>query len=234
MTEKNKQNQEKINKITDPSQLEYHWDENFDSPELLGGDLSSGSLKTLDVISYIKKKCTQYQGNKPLELAVEIMNHPIIRMHGAEHHYLTPAVLLTVFNNLTKKYPNLSEKLDELEEYINNNAPKSCSLEAGTCGAAIGSGVFFINFMQDQFVPEVLDRLSSYIQTESIRQIDEIGLSRCCKRDTYISLMVASTVMRENLNIEIETSEPKCTFSLRNKSCGMEDCPFFNLANLIG
>ncbi len=234
MTENNNQNKEKINKITDPSQLEYHWDETFDSPELLSKDLSLGNFKTLDVVSFIKKRCLEYTGNKPLELAVEIMNNPIIRMHGAEHHYLTPAVLLTVFNNLSKKYPNLSEKLDELEVYINNNAPRTCSLEAGTCGAAIGSGVFFINFMQEQFTPKELDRLSNYIRTESIRQIDEIGLSRCCKRDTYISLMVASKVMRENLNLDIEISEPKCTFSLRNKSCGMEECPFFNLSNLIG
>ena len=234
MTENNNKNQEKINKINDPSQLEYYWDQNLESTELLGDDLITGSSKTLDAVTFIKKKCIEYNGNKPLELAVQIMNHPIIRMHGAEHHFLTPAVLLTVFNNQAKKYSNLSEKLDELENYINNNAPRSCSLEAGTCGAAIGSGVFFMNFMQEQFVPEVLDRLSNYIRTESIRQIDEIGLSRCCKRDTYISLMVASKVMSENLNIDIEITEPKCTFSLRNKSCGMEDCPFFNLGNLIG
>lgn len=234
MTESNQTNQNKSNKITNHSQLEYHWDDNFESSDMLANDPHFNHLKTMDVNSFIKQKCYEYKGNKPLELAVEIMNHPVIRMHGAEHHYLTPAVLLTVYNNLTNKYPDKLEKLEELQKFISENAPQSCSLEAGTCGAAIGAGVFFINFMADQFVPDVLDRLSEYIRTESIRQIDEIGLSRCCKRDTYISLQVTSKVLRDNLDLDIVFTEPKCTFSLRNKSCGMEDCPFYNLSNMIG
>lgn len=225
MSENLQSNPDKLNKITDHSQIEYYWDTDLEATD---------QFKTIDVISFIKKKCTEYSGNRPLELAVEIMNNPIIRMHGGEHHFLTPSVLLTVFNNLTKKFADKAEKLDELEKYIAHNAPKSCSLEAGTCGAAIGAGVFFINFLQDNFVPEVLDRLSEYIRQESIRQIDEIGLSRCCKRDTYISLEVTSKVLRDNLDLDIIISEPKCTFSLRNKSCGMEECPFYNLSNSIG
>lgn len=234
MTENTKPNQNISKQITDHSQIEYHWDSDLESSDMLGYQPSSEHFKTIDVISFIKQKCNEYKGNKPLELAVEIMNNPIIRMHGGEHHYLTPAVLLTVFNNLTNKFPDKLAKLDELEQFINQYAPKSCSLEAGTCGAAIGAGVFFVNFMQDNFVPEVLDRLSEFIRTESIRQIDEIGLSRCCKRDTYISLQVTSKVLRDNLELEIQFSDPKCTFSLRNKSCGMEECPFYNLSNSIG
>lgn len=234
MTENNNAHQNKSSKISDNKQIEYHWDDDIELTDMLQNEEYARHIKTMDVNSFIKQKCNEYLGNNPIELAVEIMNHPIIRMHGAEHHYLTPAVLFTVFNNLTNKYPNKLEKLEELQKFISENAPQSCSLEAGTCGAAIGAGVFFLNFMADQFLPDVLDRLSDYIRTESIRQIDEIGLSRCCKRDTYISIQVTSKVFIDNLDMDIVFTEPKCTFSLRNKSCGMEDCPFYNLSNLIG
>ena len=234
MTESFNPNQNKSNQIADHSQIEYRWDTGSESSDMFANTADTDHFKTIDVISFIKQKCNEYTGNNPLELAVEIMNNPIIRMHGGEHHYLTPAVLLTVYNNLTNKFSNKLEKLDELEQFIAQNAPKSCSLDTGTCGAAIGAGVFFANFMQDSFAPEVLERLSDNIRTESIRQIDEIGLSRCCKRDTYISLEVTSKVLRDHLDLNIIMSDPKCTFSLRNKSCGLEDCPFYNLSNSIG
>lgn len=234
MTENNNPKQDKPDQITDHSQFEYNWERDLENHDLLQSDFKAEFPQMMDAYSFIKERCNEYSGNKPLELAVEIMNHPVIRMHGGEHHYLTPAVLLTVYNNLTHKYPDKLEKLNELEKFIKENAPISCSLEAGTCGAAIGSSIFFKYFVTDQLPIEELDRLSEYVRIESIKQIDEIGLSRCCKRDTYISLIVTSKVLRNNLDLDIILSEPKCTFSLRNRSCGMEDCPFYNLGYLIG
>lgn len=227
--EENK-NVDKSNKINDPSELEYYWNE-----ELADEDKSfNKTLNTLDAYYVIKTKCKKYLGNNPIDLAVEIMNIPAIRMHGAEHHYLTPAVLLTVFYNLTNRVASKDEALEDLEHYILKNAPQSCSLEAGTCGAAIGSSLFFKKYLSNYFPADKLKELSDYVREKSIKEIDQIKLSRCCKRDTYISIIETSKVIRNELSLDIELSEPKCTFSNRNKTCGMEACPFFNLGNLIG
>ena len=47
----------------------------------------------------IETHCIHSNETNPLELTVELMNHPSVKMHGPEHHFLVPAVLLTTFYN---------------------------------------------------------------------------------------------------------------------------------------
>jgi hypothetical protein len=183
---------------------------------------------------FIKTECLNYKGLDPIELAIKIMNSPHIRMHGAEHHLIVPAVMTSILHNKNNSFTPLNEELDKLEVLILNEAPKQCSLVSGTCGAAIGSGMFIEEYLKNQIPAEKYMEFSRFVKTESIKQIDEIGLSRCCKRDTYISLQVTAKFLNDNFGLNLPSTAPKCTFSLRNKSCGREDCPFFNLANDIG
>jgi hypothetical protein len=187
-----------------------------------------------DVHDFIKKECMNYKGLDPIELAIKIMNSPRIRMHGAEHHFLVPAVMTAILHNKDNSFTPLDEELNKLDILIQNNAPKQCSLTSGNCGAAIGSGLFVEEYLKGRFSPEKLKEFGDFVKLESICEIDEIGLSRCCKRDTYISLEVTAKFLNDNVALDLPLAEPKCTFSRRNKSCGMEDCPFFNLANDIG
>ncbi|OGU60422.1 MAG: hypothetical protein A2X64_05905 [Ignavibacteria bacterium GWF2_33_9] len=183
---------------------------------------------------FIKNECIQYSGHDPIELAIKLMNNPKIRMHGAEHHFLVPAVMTAIMHNKDNSFPDLSTELNNLDNLIQNNAPKQCSLEAGSCGAAIGSGLFVKEYLKNRYPDVKLQEFSDYVTNETIREIDEIGLSRCCKRDTYLSLEVTAQFLNDNFSMNLPVAEPKCTFSMRNKSCGREDCPFFNLANDIG
>jgi hypothetical protein len=199
------------------------------SHQCVNGHYICDTCLSIPVNSFIKKVCLDYTGVDVIDLAVKIMNTPIIRMHGAEHHFLTPAVLTTIVNNRTNKFDNLEETLNKLDEKIQREAPRQCSLIAGTCGGAIGSSIFLKMYLEGKESPEKINELSDFVKNESIRQIDEIGLSRCCKRDTYISLRVTSKFLNDNYNLNLIISEPKCTFSLRNKSCGREDCPFYNI-----
>lgn len=192
-------------------------------------DCLSGSAN-----DFIKNECLQYKGLDPIELAIKIMNSPRIRMHGAEHHFLVPAVMTAIMHNKDNSFTPLNEELDKLDVLIQNNAPKQCSIVAGTCGAAIGSGMFVEEYLKERFSPEKLKEFSDFVTKETIREIDEIGLSRCCKRDTYLSLEVTAKFLNDNFGLDLPTAEPKCTFSRRNKSCGMEECPFYNIANSIG
>ncbi len=198
------------------------------------GHYICNSCLKVPVMDFIQRVCTEYSSNNPIELAIKIMNSPIVRMHGAEHHYLTPAVLLTVYSNVTNKFSNLEQTLQDLKVFIRNEAPQKCSFQAGTCGAAIGSKVFFMHYLNDVFSPEELEEYGEYVKNETIRQIDEYHLPRCCKRDTYTSLLVTANFLNEKLDLNIEISEPKCIFSLRNKSCGLSDCPYFNVGNFVG
>src|SRR6185503_6195062 len=45
----------------------------------------------------IEKICIQNESTSPVELAISLMKAPSIAMHGPEHHFLVPAVLLTIY-----------------------------------------------------------------------------------------------------------------------------------------
>ncbi|MCG8568563.1 MAG: DUF5714 domain-containing protein, partial [Spirochaetes bacterium] len=57
------------------------------------------SSSALDII---EKYCLTSQLINPVEMANHLMSHPAIKMHGPEHHFLVPAVLITGYCNIKK------------------------------------------------------------------------------------------------------------------------------------
>lgn len=62
------------------------------------------SLSANDFIEHI---CIKTELKDPLQLALSIMMNENIKMHGPEHHFLVPAVLLACYYNVV--YSNYSE-----------------------------------------------------------------------------------------------------------------------------
>jgi len=182
-------------------------------------------LSASDVVKSICLKSTKHD---PISLAVEIMRSPAIKMHGPEHHFMVPAVLLTCVNNKYHNVENLAEKIDLAERIAHERVP-ICSYDLKMCGASIGTGVFL----------ELYEGLDTHYEDEwslpnqmiaaSLKKIGENKGPRCCKRDTYISLQGAVDFLYEKFAIELPRSEAKCTFSLRNNSCMREECNFYNI-----
>lgn len=183
--------------------------------------------------NFIRTMCLKYKGIDPIELAVDIMNSPVIKMHGAEHHFIVPAVMFTCIHNLTSSTESLAEKLDIVERRAIVETPRACSYDLGTCGAAIGTGVFLSIYLKRELVDEDAWSLSNTIIAESLRVVADSGGPRCCKRDTYLSLEAAVNFMKEKFAIELPVSKAKCTFSLRNKTCKHEECQFYNMSNSL-
>jgi hypothetical protein len=184
-------------------------------------------------INFIKEKCLNYIGKDPIELAVEIMNDEIIRMHGPEHHFLVPAVLTTCVHNHHNDKKSLKEKLEIADRRSKLETPRVCTFKKGSCGAAQGTGVFMSMFLERGELDEDAWSPSNSIITESLKVIDESNGPRCCKRDTYIAIETAAKFLRERFSVNLPVSEGRCTFSLRNDDCGHEDCEYYNLANSL-
>jgi hypothetical protein len=60
----------------------------------------------------------------------------------------------------------------------------------------------------------------------SLEQIGEIGGPRCCKRDSFLSILTAIDFVKENFGIEMEKPEVVCSFSAQNNQCIGKRCPF--------
>ena len=49
---------------------------------------------------------------------------------------------------------------------------------------------------------------------------------RCCKRDSYLSILSAVDFVKEHFGVEMEKQEIVCNFSDRNGQCIGKRCPF--------
>lgn len=56
--------------------------------------------------------------------------------------------------------------------------------------------------------------------------IGEIGGPRCCKRDSYLSILQAVDFVRENLGIHMEQPKICCSYRSQNNQCIGKRCPF--------
>ena len=182
---------------------------------------------------FIKNTCINYKGTDPIALAVEIMNSPLIKMRGPEHHFIVPAVLLTCTHNLSGNPADLNEKLILAEKKVKDEIQSNCTWSFGNCGAAIGTGIFLSIYEGFNSGTDTEWYSSNSIIAESLKRIAESHGPRCCKRDTYISLESAAEFLLTKFDIHLPLSEGKCTFSLRNNSCGREDCEFYNIGYSI-
>lgn len=57
--------------------------------------------------------------------------------------------------------------------------------------------------------------------------MSEIGGARCCKRNAFLALSYGVKFVRENYDIDMETSDIVCEFSPFNKQCLKNKCPFY-------
>jgi len=49
----------------------------------------------------IQQYCTATSETDPVRIAITLMQNPTVHMHGPEHHFLVPAVLLAAYCNVT-------------------------------------------------------------------------------------------------------------------------------------
>ena len=68
--------------------------------------------------------------------------------------------------------------------------------------------------------------LSHRMTAKSLAAIGEIGGPRCCKRDSYLSILSAVDFVREHFGIEMEKPEVICSHSKENNQCIGKRCPF--------
>lgn len=61
---------------------------------------------------------------------------------------------------------------------------------------------------------------------KSLEQIGKVGGPRCCKRDSFLSILSAVDFVEENFSISMEKPEIICRYSSENNQCIGTRCPF--------
>ena len=173
----------------------------------------------------IEQYCNQTSETDPVEMAITLMHHPSISMHGPEHHFLVPAVLLAATDHLYG-VENLPVKLKQARKRAEGVRGGSCGT-CGNCGAAVGTGIYISLLTGATPISKREWQLSNRMTAESLLTIAEHGGPRCCKRNTYLALQTAQRFARQ-FGVEFPEHGPiRCTFSDMNKECLKEECPFY-------
>ena len=78
----------------------YYCDQVYDANvKCLNGHYVCDQCHSSNATEFIESFCIRSRSEDPIELALNLMRHPAVKMHGPEHHYLVPAVLLAAYYN---------------------------------------------------------------------------------------------------------------------------------------
>ena len=177
-------------------------------------------------IEQIETYCLNSKSVNPLEMATEIMQSDKIKMHGPEHHFLVPAVLIAAYCNKTNDHSK-STKISIARKRAEKILGGFCGTH-GTCGAGVGTGIFISIITHSTPLSKEEWGLSNLITGKSLISIANHGGPRCCKRDVYLAIIEAIEFLKEKFKVTLDSSEVKCQFTKNNKECLKSSCVFYS------
>ena len=162
--------------------------------------------------------CLNETSKNPVVIVEKMMAMPFCHMHGPEHHVMVGAALLTA-------YKNAGGALD-LPKALGEMINRGKKVPGGACGAGISSGMFVSIASGSTPLSVEPFSLSHKMTAKSLAAIGEIGGPRCCKRDSFLSILCAIDFAKEQLGVEMEKPEIVCTHFRKNNQCIGKRCPF--------
>ena len=169
--------------------------------------------------------CLSETGRNPIGILEKMMSMPFCHMHGPEHHVMVGAALLTAFKNAGGKI-ELEKALQEIYRRGKTVPGGACGFW-GACGAGISAGQFMAIVTDSTPLAQEAWGLSNRMTAKALENIGKNGGPRCCKRDSYLSILAAIDFAAEHLNVHMERSMAVCTRSEQNNQCIGKRCPFF-------
>ncbi|MBR5734085.1 MAG: hypothetical protein IKX79_00905 [Desulfovibrionaceae bacterium] len=168
--------------------------------------------------------CLEETSRNPVEIIEKMMAMPFCHMHGPEHHVMVGASLLTA-------YRNAGGELDlpaALAEMLNRgrSVPGGACGFWGACGAGISSGMFVAIITKSTPLTQEPFALAHKMTAKSLGEIGSIGGPRCCKRDSYLSILSAIDFVKEHFGVAMEKPAITCGHSAQNNQCIGKRCPF--------
>ncbi len=169
--------------------------------------------------------CLSDASRDPMVILEKMMSMPFCHMHGPEHHVMVGAALLTAYKNAGGNI-DLTKALREMYRRGKAVPGGTCGFW-GACGAGISAGQFVAIATDSTPLASEPWGLCNQMTAKALESIGKNGGPRCCKRDSYLSILAAIDFAAEHLGVQMEKSEPVCTRSHQNNQCIGKRCPFF-------
>lgn len=96
----------------------------------------------------------------------------------------------------------------------------------GACGAGISTGMFVSIISNSTPLAVEPFALSHLMTSKALEQIGRVGGPRCCKRDSFLSILAAVDFVWQHFQIHMERPEVVCSYAAQNNQCIGKRCPF--------
>lgn len=175
----------------------------------------------------VRNTCEASNETDPMRIAVLLMKHPAIPLHGSENHLVTAFSLLTALRNSGGVRVGKDE-FHKAHQRVKRASHGICG-SWGVCGCAIAAGAAFSIITGATYLSDKERSLALRVASKILDEIAQIGGPRCCKMATYVAIRVAVEYLVRELSIPIQTSaNPNpCIFSKSNTECLKARCPYY-------
>lgn len=168
--------------------------------------------------------CLTEKSKNPIDIMNSLMALPFCHMHGPEHHIMVGAALLTAYKNAGGKI-ELPVALREIKNRGSQVPGGACGFW-GACGAGLSAGMFVSIATGSTPLANEAFALAHKMSAAALNAIANVGGPRCCKRDSYLSILTAIDFAAENLGVQMEKAVPVCAYPNKNNQCIGKRCPF--------
>lgn len=160
-------------------------------------------------------------------LARQLMETPGLPMHCSVHHFIVPATLLTLYHKQQGHgQASLEADLAEAESRAKKVPGGVCGF-FGSCGAAVGLGIFFSLATDTSPCSRKTWGWANAATGQALLAFAAHGGPRCCKRAVYLSLESGRQLVLEKLGTDIGAKAIGCTFHKQNPDCLQSACPLY-------
>ena len=168
--------------------------------------------------------CLNEKSCNPVEIMNSLMALPFCHMHGPEHHIMVGAALLTAYKNAGGAI-ELPTALREIKNRGSQVPGGACGFW-GACGAGLSAGMFVSIATGSTPLANEAFALAHKMSAAALSAIGDVGGPRCCKRDSYLSILAAIDFAAENMGVQMEKTLPICCYSGKNNQCIGKRCPY--------
>lgn len=176
--------------------------------------------------------CMQETSKNPVEIMEKMMAMPFCHMHGPEHHVMVGSALLTAYCNAGGTL-DLASALGEMMRRGKAVPGGACGFW-GACGAGISAGMFVSILTQATPLTREPWGLANRMTGKALEAIGQVGGPRCCKRDSFLSILAAIDFAKAHFGVEMTAPQIVCSHSTKNNQCIGSRCPFSKANKKIG
>lgn len=178
-----------------------------------------------DAVAVVRHLCLTSTETDMIELLNRIRQHPAVPLHGPEHHFALPGVIVAAYRNSGGAVGE-AEVLSAIER--GRAVPGGSCGFWGACGAALGVGIAFSLLLQSNPVKADERQIVQHVTAQLIEASSVIKAARCCQRETWTALQKAAELSVLLLPLPLTAAGPtRCRQKGLNRECAGLDCPFY-------